>query len=153
MILPILEFGVISLLFQIRERQGSKTKKEAWEIKKHNSFPPPHPYPRCYSHNIQDSLEHLQFLFFWSSSQPAETCTFANHLVIGTAVSPGQAVLRAVTSIVFISYFSASVLSTLPAASWNRHNKTLSLLLTNQMKEATIAYKRCQQKELKSHII
>lgn len=41
--------------------------------------------------------------------------SFANHLVIGTAVSPGQAVLRAVTGIFFISDFSTSVLSTLPA--------------------------------------
>lgn len=45
-----------------------------------------------------------------------ETRTFANHLVVGAAVSPGQAVLRAVAGIVLISDFSASVLGALPAA-------------------------------------
>ena len=44
--------------------------REAKLRKKHEKFKHttpsllPNPYPRCYSHNIQDSLEHLQFLFF-----------------------------------------------------------------------------------------
>lgn len=97
----------------------------------------------------EDVLGHDQCLV----SLSLKACTFADHLVIGTAVSLGQAVFGAVTGIFLISYFSTSVFGALPATSWNHHNETLSLLHTNQMKEATVAYKGFQQKEPEAHII
>lgn len=61
-----MELGVISLLFHISDMQRNKTMKEAWEIQKHSSFPTSqvHNQGVIIFPNIQDLLEHLQFLVF-----------------------------------------------------------------------------------------
>ena len=148
-----MEFGIISLLFQISKMQTGQPEKEAWEMKRHNSLPPPKPMSKVSQPQEPRSFGTSPIFPFLKFKPTEETCTFANHLVISATVSPGQAVLRAVTSMVFISYFSASVLGTLPATSWNQHNRTLFTASHKPNKRGHNCLQRLPRKKLKSHII